>query len=201
MTDRLTAESQIQIRSISELDLGDVVRIAERTRGSYQPDLWEDRMVYYLRRDPDGSVVAEVDGRVAGFMLGDVRGGEFGIEEPSGWIEVIGVDPDYAGRGVGRALAEAILERFRERGVRAVRTVVDVSMPDIEKFFVSRGFTPDTLRPFVKRLPDRGRTANQVEVRNHRDSGALSQGGGEVASDLPARLRLPARELGALLPA
>ncbi len=154
MTDRLTAESQIQIRSISELDLGDVVRIAERTRGSYQPDLWEDRMVYYLRRDPDGSVVAEVDGRVAGFMLGDVRGGEFGIEEPSGWIEVIGVDPDYAGRGVGRALAEAILERFRERGVRAVRTVVDVSMPDIETFFVRLGFTPDTLRPFVKRLPD-----------------------------------------------
>lgn len=154
LTDRLTAESQIQIRSISELDLGDVVRIAERTRGSYQPDLWEDRMVYYLRRDPDGSVVAEVDGRVAGFMLGDVRGGEFGIEEPSGWIEVIGVDPDYAGRGVGRALAEAILERFRERGVRAVRTVVDVSMPDIETFFVRLGFTPDTLRPFVKRLPD-----------------------------------------------
>jgi ribosomal protein S18 acetylase RimI-like enzyme len=142
----------ITIRSLSELDLDDIVRIVEKTRNAYQPDLWEDRVTYYLRRDPEGSVVAEAGGRVVGFMLGDLRAGEFGIEEPCGWIEVLGVDPDHAGRGVGRALAAAMLERYRERGVRRVRTMVDAAMPEVERFFVHAGFEPDTLRPFVKRL-------------------------------------------------
>jgi ribosomal protein S18 acetylase RimI-like enzyme len=144
--------SIVNVRSISELDLGDVVRIVEQTRQSYQPDLWEDRVTYYLRRDPEGSVVAELDGRVVGFMLGDVRSGEFGLDEPSGWIEVIGVEPAAAGRGVGRALADEMLARFRARGVRRVRTMVDSSMPEVETFFVRLGFAPDTLRSFVRQL-------------------------------------------------
>lgn len=145
-------ENALKIRSISELDLDDIVRIAEQTRNAYQPDLWEDRVTYYLRRDPDGSVAAELDGRLVGFMLGDVRVGEFGIEEPSGWIEVIGIDPAQGGKGIGRALGEAILARYRERGVKSVRTMVDASMPDVERFFLALGFEADSLRPFVKRL-------------------------------------------------
>lgn len=146
------SESAVHVRPLSELDLDGIVRIAERTRHRYQPDLWEDRVTYYLRRDPEGSMVAELDGAVVGFMLADVRAGEFGIEEPTGWIEVLGVDPDQAGQGVGRALAEAILEHYRASGVRRVRTMVDQSMPDVEAFFQRLGFELDTLRPFVKQL-------------------------------------------------
>ena len=148
----IQSASEVQLRSLSEVDMGDIVRIVEKTRGAYQPDLWEDRVAYYLRRDPEGSVVAEADGRVVGFMLGDVRAGEFGIEEPSGWIEVIGVDPDFAGRGVGRALADEMLARYRGRGVGCVRTMVDSAMPEVEAFFARLGFTLDSLRPFVKRI-------------------------------------------------
>jgi ribosomal protein S18 acetylase RimI-like enzyme len=146
------SESAVHVRPLSELDLDGIVRIAERTRHRYQPDLWEDRVTYYLRRDPEGSMVAELDGAVVGFMLADVRAGEFGIEEPTGWIEVLGVDPDQAGHGVGRALAEALLEHYRASGVQRVRTMVDQSMPDVEAFFQRLGFELDTLRPFVKQL-------------------------------------------------
>ena len=140
------------VRSLTELDLDGIVRIAEKTRGRYEPDLWEDRVTYYLRRAPEGSVVAESDGEVVGFMLGDVRTGEFGIEEKSGWIEVLGVDPDAAGRGVGRALAEEMLARFRKAGVVTVRTMVDASMPEVEAFFGALGFAADSLRPYSKKL-------------------------------------------------
>ena len=138
----------IQVRSLTELDLDGIVRIAEKTRGRYEPDLWESRVTYYLRRAPEGSLIAEVGGEVAGFMLGDVRSGEFGIEEQCGWIEVMGVDPDSAGRGVGRALAEEMLQRYRARGVDKVRTMVDSSMPEVEAFFHRLGFEPDTLKPY-----------------------------------------------------
>lgn len=142
----------IQVRSLTELDLDGIARIGEKTRQRYEPDLWEDRVTYYLRRAPEGSVVAEIDGEVAGFMLGDIRSGEFGIEEECGWIELMGVDPDSAGRGVGRALAGEMLRRYEERGVRKVRTMVDQAMPEVEAFFLRLGFEPDTLRPFCMKL-------------------------------------------------
>ena len=145
----------IEVRSLTELDLDGIVRIGEKTRNRYQPDLWEDRVTYYLRRAPEGSLVAEIDGEVAGFMLGDIRSGEFGIEEQCGWIEVMGVDPDCAGRGVGRALAGEMLERYRARGVRKVRTMVDAAMPEVEAFFLRLGFEADTLRPFCMNLDKR----------------------------------------------
>jgi ribosomal protein S18 acetylase RimI-like enzyme len=148
------SDSSLQVRSLSELDLDDIVRIAEKTRNAYQPELWENRVTYYLRRDPEASVVAERGGKVVGFMLGDVRAGEFGIEEPSGWVEVIGVDPDAAGHGVGRALGEEMVARYRARGVRRMRTMVDASMPEVERFVAALGFVPDSLRPFVKPLTD-----------------------------------------------
>lgn len=140
------------VRSLTELDLDGIARIAEKTRGRYEPDLWEDRVTYYLRRAPEGSVVAELDGELVGFMLGDVRSGEFGIEERSGWIEVLGVDPDVAGRGVGKALADEMLRRYGAQGVKKVRTMVDRSMPEIEAFFSRLGFELDSLRPYSKRI-------------------------------------------------
>lgn len=142
----------IQVRSLTELDLDGIVRIGEKTRNRYEPDLWEGRVTYYLRRAPEGSVVAEIDGEVAGFMLGDIRSGEFGIEEECGWIEVLGVDPGFAGRGVGRALAGEMLKRYQTRGVRKVRTMVDSSMPEVETFFTRLGFEADTLRPYCMNL-------------------------------------------------
>ena len=79
---------------MGDTDLGGIIAIDEKIGGEPTgPDVWESRLSYYTRRDPEASVVAEVDGTVVGFMLGEVRSGEFGLEEPTGWIEVLGVDP------------------------------------------------------------------------------------------------------------
>lgn len=144
--------SDVEIRSLDELDIDDVVRIDEKIGGRYRPEVWERRIGYYLRRDPDAPVVAVVDGRVVGFMLGEVRSGEFGLEEPTGWIEVLGVDPDARGRAAGRLMAEALLEHFRDRGATKVRTLVDETMDGLTGFFASLGFEPSALRPFVRPL-------------------------------------------------
>ncbi|MEO8503375.1 MAG: GNAT family N-acetyltransferase [Acidobacteriota bacterium] len=144
--------STLRIRPLDETDLGEIVTIDETISGKYRPKVWEDRVLYYLRRDPDGCFVAELEGKVIGFMLGEVRSGEFGLEEPTGWIEVIGVDPKFRGHAAGRRLADALLEHFRSRGAVSVRTLVDESMAGIGEFFTALGFTPEPLRPFVKKL-------------------------------------------------
>src|SRR6185437_2024069 len=116
--------ADVRIRPVNELDIEAICRIDERITGKYRPDVWEDRVVYFIRRDPDSSQVAEVDGKVVGFMLGEVRGGEFGMEEPTGWLEFFGVDPSARERGIGRGLTDALLAGFKKRGAHVARTMV-----------------------------------------------------------------------------
>jgi ribosomal protein S18 acetylase RimI-like enzyme len=144
--------TEVRVRPVDELDISAIVGIDEKISGQYRPEVWERRVGYYLRRDPEASVIAEADGRVLGFMLGEVRSGEFGIEEPTGWIEHLGVDPDARGKAIGRRLAEAIMDYFRRQGVRSVRTLVDEDMGELRSFFTALGFEPSTLRPFVRPL-------------------------------------------------
>lgn len=152
MPDPTAASETVKIRALDTVDIGDVVAIDEKISGKYRPEVWDRRIAYYLRRDPDAALVATLGGQVVGFMLGEVRGGEFGLEEPTGWIEVLGVDPDARGKSIGRRLAEAMLDHFRALDAVAVRTLVDEKSEDIAGFFSSLGFEPATLRPFVKSL-------------------------------------------------
>lgn len=147
-------EPEIVIRPADELDIGDIVAIDEAIGGEYRPAIWERRLGYYLRRDPDASVVAVAEGRVVGFMLGEVRSGEFGLEEPTGWIEVLGVDPEWRGRSIGRAMAAAMLDHFRSQDAVTVRTLVEEDMDGIEGFFRSLGFREEPIKPFALRLED-----------------------------------------------
>lgn len=146
------APAHITIRTADELDIDAIVAIDERITGKYRPDEWEQRLAYYLRRDPDASVVADAGGDVLGFMLGEVRSGEFGIDEPTGWVEVLGVDPDFRGQDIGRKMADVMFAHFRSLGATSVRTLVDDDEPGIGSFFSALGFQPAKLRPFALRL-------------------------------------------------
>jgi ribosomal protein S18 acetylase RimI-like enzyme len=144
--------AELAIRPIRELDIEEIAAIDERIGGRYRPEVWEKRLFYYLRRDPEGSFVATAHGRVVGFMLGEVRSGEFGMEEPTGWVEVLGVDPAYQGRAVGRQLAAAMLAHFRAQGAKRVNTLVDETMPAIESFFRALGFGPAPVKALTLEL-------------------------------------------------
>ena len=141
-----------RVRALDELDIGSIVRIDERISGVYRPEFWEQRVGYYLRRDPEASQVAEVGGKVVGFMLGDLRAGEFGLEEPSGWIERFGIDPDFRGRDLGRLLFDAIVRHFRKQGAVAVRTLVDGGESGVAGFLTALGFAPSPLQALEMRL-------------------------------------------------
>ena len=149
-------QSKPRVRPLDELDIGSVVRIDERITGRYRPDFWEQRIMYYLRRDPESSQVVEIDGSVVGFMLGDVRAGEFGLEEPSGWIERFGIDPDHRGKDLGKRLFEALVAHFREAGVTTLRTLVDDRDPGVAGFLNALGFGASPLRALEMPLAGAG---------------------------------------------
>jgi GNAT superfamily N-acetyltransferase len=97
--------------------------------------------------------VAEADGRVVGFLLGDLRAGEFGIEEPSGWVERFGIDPDYRGRDLGKQMFAAICAHFKDQGASTVRTLVDRGDPAIGGFLKALGFSPSKLEALEMSIP------------------------------------------------
>ena len=129
-----------RIRPLDELDLSGIVRIDEKITGIYRPEVWEQRVMFYTRRDPGASQVAEIDGRIVGFMLGDCRAGEFGLEEPSGWIERFGIDPDFRGKDLGRRMFDPICAPFRAEGANRVRTLVDRNDAALTGFLKAIGF-------------------------------------------------------------
>ena len=149
MPDTTTA---VRIRPLDELDISGIVRIDEKISGIYRPDVWETRVMYYTRRDPGASQVAEAGGKVVGFMLGDLRAGEFGLEEPSGWIERFGIDPDFRGQDLGRRMFAAIRAHFESRGATSVRTLVDTTDGGVAGFLKAIGFTPAPLQALEIRL-------------------------------------------------
>ena len=144
--------SDIRIRPLSELDISRIVSIDERLTGVYRPEVWERRVGYYLRRDPESCPVAEFESKVVGFMFSDVRGGEFGLEETTGWIERFGVDPDYQGRSIGRRLFEAVKTHMVQNEVVTIRTLVDKNDSDLAAFLRAVGFDNASLQALELRV-------------------------------------------------
>ncbi|MDK9697011.1 MAG: N-acetyltransferase [Siculibacillus sp.] len=72
--------------------------------------------------DPELSLVAMIDGRLAGSVkLTAIRIGE----APSLLLGPLAVDPDFGSRGLGRALVRAAAEKARTLGHRSILLVGD----------------------------------------------------------------------------
>ncbi len=172
MSDQKMNDPNIKVVPLDDTHLGGIVALDEKISGAYQPDVWESRLSYYMRRDPEASVVAEAEGRVLGFMLGEVRSGEFGLEEPTGWIEVLGVDPDARGQSIGRRLADRVLSHFRDRGAKSVKTLVDTETQEgIAQFFAALGFSSGSIQALARRL--------DIDGDSQIDGGGQAEGDGQ----------------------
>lgn len=93
---------------------------------------------------------AEVDGKLEGFVLADIRPWEFGRRAHVGWVIALGVNPQHQGKGLGRMLGERVLEQFHRLGVTRVQTLVEPETAELEPFFKSLGFKESPARVLVR---------------------------------------------------
>jgi ribosomal protein S18 acetylase RimI-like enzyme len=105
----------VKIRVLDENDLDSVVEIDKRVLGKERRSFWKRKMAY-AGIYPRPALVAEVNKKIVGFILGFVSGWEFGVPDTVGWIDTIGVDPDFQRRGIGRALFNALMDIFAKSG-------------------------------------------------------------------------------------
>jgi len=127
---------------IRELEKKDVEEISEIYGGIIQkpvnPD-FKKLIQRHAERKEDLCFVAEIDGRVIGFMISYILTLGFGIEK-SAWIATLGVAPEYMGQGIGKVLAEKIFEYYKAQGIENVYTSVRWDSPDLLSFFKTLGF-------------------------------------------------------------
>ena len=133
--------SGVKMRPLTISDLDAIVEIDRKVLGKVRRDFWSQKIELPSPRYPLSGLVAEVEGKVIGFIVGEVSGWEFGIPETVGWISTIGVDPDYQHRGVARELSQEFIKKLKSIGVSVVYTLVNWSDWDLLKFFHAMGFT------------------------------------------------------------
>ena len=92
-----------------------------------------------VKRRVNTSYVAEIKGKVVGFMISYITYGSFGADRCA-WIAMFGVDPKLMGQGIGKRLAEEIFKVYKEKGVTEVFTSVRWDATDILSFFKTLGF-------------------------------------------------------------
>ncbi len=131
----------INVRPAELSDLDAIVRIDEKLSGHTRKDYWQQRLEIAALRPPWMSLLAETDGRPVGFLFGWVGESEFGVGRPTGWVDLIGVDPPYRGRGVAHALLRRFVDSGRElRAIERVATLIDLGQADVREFFTRVGF-------------------------------------------------------------
>jgi len=151
--------STTNIRMLGMDDLEDILKIEEKIereldlKTTERMEHLKKTAIYHLQQDdPLLNLGAEIDGKLVGFVFAEVRLWEFGRGEKTGWIKVLGVDPEYQGRGIGRKLGETLLGHFKRKNINKVRTLVDWYEGDLISYFKSLGFNILNMIPLEKEL-------------------------------------------------
>ena len=143
----------VKIRRLAEADIPAIEKIEKTITKSARTSSLGKHVREQLKRGyAEACLAAEVDGKFAGFIIGDIRPWEFGEDRDVGWLKTVGVDPAFQGHGVGKALGDALLKHFKEKGVALVRTLVEWHAGDMIAYLKSIGFNRTDLIPLEKRL-------------------------------------------------
>jgi ribosomal protein S18 acetylase RimI-like enzyme len=130
----------LRIRPAEADDLDQVIAIDAEITGLEKVDYWYELFHRYGMRAHQNRLflVADHDGRIEGFVIGEVRDWEFG-SAPCGWVFGINVRPETREGGVGTKLVDAICNGFKRAGVTKVRTMLARDNGLIMSFFRSQG--------------------------------------------------------------
>ena len=141
------------IRSLEKRDLAAIVDMEERQTGVARPDYWEKRLeISEAIRPHWASLVAEVDNRVVGFILGRSGEQEFGLPGTVAWVEMIGIDPAFRRRGIAEELIQTFIESAEDHGVKTIFTLIDPNRADLQHFFSHIGFAQGRMLHYQKEL-------------------------------------------------
>jgi ribosomal protein S18 acetylase RimI-like enzyme len=133
----------VVVRAMRQDDLEAVVTIDANAKGRRRPRYFELMLQRAVQQaGMQVSLVAELGGHAAGFLVGSLYYGEYGVIEPSASIDAIGVSPNFRGRHIGKALMRQFRLNLGALQITTLRTEVSWDDFELMAFFKSNGFAP-----------------------------------------------------------
>lgn len=146
-----TIKSKLRIRPMEAEDIEQVLEIDRKISGLRRAITYTDLITGDLGGVLDLSFVAELSGKVVGFILArHVFVGDPVVEV--GLIQILGVDPDYQRQGIASELIDALVERCRAKGLKTVRVMISDRDSQLQSFFSDEGFRRGQLIDYTKNL-------------------------------------------------
>ena len=138
-------DSTIKIRLMKADDFDAVIGIDEKVLKASRPEYYEmkfEKLINSKDYLPTSLVAETEDGTLAGFIMGELYMGEYGIFQKEATLDTIGVDPDYQHQGIGEQLMNEFLDHLRALGVQKISTLVDRNDSKLMHFFNTNQFSP-----------------------------------------------------------
>jgi ribosomal protein S18 acetylase RimI-like enzyme len=139
----------VTVRPVKRADLDEVIAIDASVTGIEKRNYWQRVYRRYgiaAKGEHRWFLVALAGGKVAGFLIGEVRDWEFG-EPPCGWVFAIDIDPHARQAGIGTRLLSSLSTSLRRAGVRKLRTLLARDNTLILSFFRSQGMMAAPMIP------------------------------------------------------
>ena len=132
---------EVSIRPLLESDLDALVALDARTTGVRRLAYFERRRAAAIRapREPM-PLAATSEGRVVGWVLARLAGGQYGRTEVRLVLESLGVDPGIQRAGIGARLLARLDELASARGIGSIVTQVDWRNHSMLHFLDRAGF-------------------------------------------------------------
>ncbi len=162
MHNKPSENSQLIIRDARAEDLDEVSRLLRDAYLEYQKHFPEEDWKHYLdnimnvrsRLSESELIVAELGGRIAGAVTLYLDGNRDGWPQGAAGIRLLGVHPNYRGRGISRALMQECIRRCQKRKIATVCLHTAEIMSIAWKMYERMGFKRETEYDFHPR-PDR----------------------------------------------
>jgi ribosomal protein S18 acetylase RimI-like enzyme len=129
----------ILIRKLNSEDAEEISKIYLSITKTTSVEDFRKIVAKQAQRDEDASFVAELNGKVVGYLISYTLIGGFGIAK-SAWVANIGVNPKFMGQGIGEKMAEEIFKYYRNKGIKDIYTSVTWDSTDLLSFFKTLGF-------------------------------------------------------------
>jgi ribosomal protein S18 acetylase RimI-like enzyme len=130
---------KLRLRRLEARDVTEISQILKAITEKQGTKDYQRAVEEEVKRDDRVSFVAELNGKVVGFIITYILYGAFGVEK-SAWIGLFGVDPKYMGRGVGERMAHQVFDSLKEMGIKSIFSSVGWDSTDLLSFFKSLGF-------------------------------------------------------------
>jgi ribosomal protein S18 acetylase RimI-like enzyme len=121
-------------------DLPSIVEIDAKLLKRKRPEVWEAKLAQLEKRPSMYFLVAELDGKVVGFIIGDASAWEYRVPDNVGWIDTIGIHPEFQEKGIAKMLMTELINLLKNRGITHINTFVNWHELELLKFFAGSGF-------------------------------------------------------------